>query len=91
MIHGFGGGGPVFCRMVAKMRTHFTVTMIDLLGLGGSGRPDFLSQEYEYAKNWFLDSIHEWTEKTGFAGEPFHLIGHSFGGTIAGMYAFEFP
>ena len=58
MIHGFGGGGPVFCRMAAHMRTHFSVTTIDLLGLGGSGRPDFISQDYEYATSWFLDSIH---------------------------------
>ena len=47
MIHGFGGGGPMFCKMVALMRERFSVTTIDLLGLAGSGRPDFAAREYD--------------------------------------------
>ena len=91
MIHGFGGGGPIFVKMAALMREHFRVITIDLLGLGASGRPDFEAREYEQASSWFLHSIYEWVKQTGLENEPFHLLGHSFGGFIACQYAFQYP
>ena len=91
MIHGYGGGGPIFVKMVALMREHFWVTTIDLLGLAASGRPDFQAREYDQASAWFLHSMYEWVKRAGLDHEPFHLLGHSFGGFIAGQYAYKYP
>jgi pimeloyl-ACP methyl ester carboxylesterase len=41
MIHGYGGGGAVFSKMIAHMSNYYEVITIDLLGMGASGRPDF--------------------------------------------------
>ena len=91
MIHGFGGGGPVFCKMVAKMRAYYAVTTIDLLGLGASGRPEYLAASAEEATAFFLNSIHAWSKIAYPDNETFHLLGHSFGGFIAGAYALKYP
>jgi pimeloyl-ACP methyl ester carboxylesterase len=41
MIHGFGATGSIFAKMVKDLRKKFSVTTIDLLGMGFSGRPAF--------------------------------------------------
>jgi pimeloyl-ACP methyl ester carboxylesterase len=46
LVHGFGGGGPVFCKMMAHLSQYFEVTTIDLLGLAGSGRPHYEAFDY---------------------------------------------
>ena len=37
MVHGFGGCGAVFYKMIKHLRYCFRITTIDLLGMGGSG------------------------------------------------------
>ena len=41
MIHGYGGGGAVFYKMMKHLREYFEVYTIDLLGQGMSGRPPY--------------------------------------------------
>lgn len=41
LVHGFGGCGTVFYRLIEHLRKSFRVTTVDLLGLAGSGRPSF--------------------------------------------------
>ena len=41
MIHGFGGGGAVFFKMMYHLSNYFEVIAIDLLGQGASGRPQY--------------------------------------------------
>jgi pimeloyl-ACP methyl ester carboxylesterase len=41
LVHGFGGCGVVFYRLIGHLRKSCRVTTIDLLGLAGSGRPSF--------------------------------------------------
>ena len=41
LIHGFGGCGPMFYRILGHLSKSFRVTTFDMLGLGGSGRPSF--------------------------------------------------
>ena len=41
MLHGYGGSGGLYYKMVAGLRAYFNVTMIDFLGMGCSGRPPF--------------------------------------------------
>jgi pimeloyl-ACP methyl ester carboxylesterase len=44
MVHGFGGTGMVFYRIIGVLRKYFRITTIDLLGQGASGRPNFNSK-----------------------------------------------
>ena len=89
VLHGFGGGGPVCGRMALKLRAHFRIIAIDMLGLAGSGRPDYHAFGYEKAKLWHLYSINTWVKKAAIK-EPFHITGHSFGGFIACLYALQY-
>lgn len=41
LLHGYGGGGAVFYRMVKDLASMFHVYLVDLLGMGSSGRPEF--------------------------------------------------
>lgn len=84
MIHGFGGGGAVFFKMIHHLSRFFEVITVDLLGMGASGRPDYTQMDYESTVDYFVDSLHAWAEKTNIAASgQYYLLGHSFGGYIA--------
>lgn len=94
MIHGFGGGGAVFYKMIKHLRGHFEVITIDLLGQGMSGRPDYeIKHDFDSTIAYFTDSIHAWFEQSGLGqnGEKFTLLGHSMGGLYIGHYALKYP
>ena len=38
---GYGGSAVCFFAMVDKLREEFEITMVDVLGFGCSGRPDY--------------------------------------------------
>jgi len=60
MIHGFGGTGAIFYRMIGYLRKHFRVVTIDLLGMGGSGRPPFNHTSSRDCIEYFIGSIEAW-------------------------------
>ena len=45
MVHGFGGAGAFFCRMINYLRNYFQIYTVDLLGLGCSSRPEYTAFE----------------------------------------------
>ena len=94
MIHGFGGGGAVFYKMIKHLRDHFEVVTIDLLGQGMSGRPDYeIKHNFDATMAYFTESIHAWVLQSnlGKEGEKYVLLGHSMGGMFAGHYALKHP
>ena len=64
MIHGYGGGAAVFCRMAPLLQNYFEVILIDLLGMGASGRPLFDTWDSEPAVDYFVDSMRAYIDKT---------------------------
>ena len=64
MIHGFGGGAAVFMRMAPLFQNYFEVILIDLLGMGASGRPFYDVWESEAAVAYFTESMFAFFEKT---------------------------
>ncbi len=62
--------------------------MLDLLGTGGSSRPNFNLETPEECVDFFLNSIEEWRQKMGL--NQFYLVDHSFGGYISGLYAVKY-
>ena len=95
MIHGYGGGGAVFYKMMKHLREYFDVYTIDFLGQGMSGRPPYEHKEdFDQTVEYFIESIRAWMELTGFSGPDGHkytLFGHSLGGMFTGYYALKYP
>ena len=40
LIHGYGGGGALFYKVIKPLTEYFHLILIDIIGMGGSSRPD---------------------------------------------------
>lgn len=94
MLHGYGSSGVLFYKMVADLRKHFNITLIDFLGMGCSGRPTFNTKVIntpQLATDYFIVSLEAWVIKSGYrkvvGDKGCTILGHSFGGYIASWYA----
>lgn len=61
-----------------------------LPGFGRSSRAPFYGKTVDEAESYFLNSIEEWRKEVKLDGQ-FALLGHSFGGYLAGVYALRHP
>lgn len=59
-IHGFGTTGLVYYKLIEQLRKEFRLTTIDLLGMGGSGRPKFQMKTSRDCVSYFAYSIEAW-------------------------------
>jgi pimeloyl-ACP methyl ester carboxylesterase len=66
------------------------VILIDIIGMGGSSRPEFKCKNADEADEFFVASLEHWREAMGGLS-GFILAGHSFGGYICGHYAVKYP
>jgi pimeloyl-ACP methyl ester carboxylesterase len=89
LLHGMGAGLGIWTLNMHELRKHYTVHAIDIIGFGGSSRPFFKSDDYDHIEKIFAESIDSWRQQMGI--DRFHLLGHSFGGYIAGIYALRHP
>ena len=89
LIHGYGGSGVTFFRMIEELSQEFTVYCIDLLGMGLSSRPNFTAQNTEETNDFFVESIEEWRKYIGL--KRFHIVGHSLGGYVSTCYTLKYP
>jgi len=48
MIHGFGGSGLIFYRILKHLHKKYKIYLIDLLGMGRSSRNDFPHDTFEH-------------------------------------------
>lgn len=71
--------------MAAKAQVH----LVDWLGTGLSGRPQFTCSNQEETEAWFVDSLQQWRAENGIT--KFVLVGHSLGGYLAANYALRYP
>ncbi|KAK8692006.1 hypothetical protein V6N13_075491 [Hibiscus sabdariffa] len=89
MIHGYAASQGFFFKNFDYLANHFQVIAIDMLGWGGSSRPDFKCKSTEETEAWFVDSLEEWRKAKNIS--KFILLGHSLGGYIASKYALKHP
>ncbi len=90
LVHGYGGSALMFYKMMKPLSEHFHLIMIDVLGFGGSSRPEFNIEDPDEADHFFIDFIEKWRLAMGGMTD-FVLAGHSFGGYICGLYASYYP
>lgn len=89
LLHGYCGGGAVFYKLLPSLVEKYCVYLVDLLGMGRSSRPPFYAHTVEETEQFFVQSVEEFRQEIHL--ERFVLIGHSFGGYVAGCYALAFP
>ena len=90
LVHGYGAGGGVFFRIIKDLSEHFHLYIVDMLGMGASGRPPYECTTVDEAEDFFVNSLKTWTEKIG-RKEKFFLAGHSLGGYVSSVYALRHP
>jgi pimeloyl-ACP methyl ester carboxylesterase len=92
MIHGFGGNGATFYKMIVHLMKTFRVTTMDLFGMAGSGRPPFSLTSAPDCIDFFVFSIEAWMKATRYnESENYYLLGPSLGGYLCACYALRYP
>ena len=79
--------------MMKTLSSIFCVYFIDIVGMGGSSRPDnYLRFKFspQDSIDYFVSYIEKWRIEIGDL-KDFILAGHSFGGYIAGNYTVKYP
>ena len=89
-IHGYGASGALFYPIMKGLSEHYHLILFDIIGMGGSTRWPFVCENAEDAEQYFLDSVEKWRIAMGELTD-FYLVGHSFGGYLAGLYASFHP
>lgn len=101
LIHGYAGSGAMFFRTYEKLTQHFCIFVIDLIGMGGSSRPDNYDGKNiseQESIDYFVEYIEAWRKNIPkYIGEDpeksftnFYMAAHSFGGYMAGNYALKY-
>ena len=91
LIHGYGAGGCVFFRILKDLSLYFHLYVVDMLGMGGSGRPQFAADSVTVAEDFFVNSLKIWKDKVFGIGEKVYWAGHSLGGYVSAVYALRHP
>eukprot|EP00347_Sterkiella_histriomuscorum_P015810 403355599 len=95
LVHGYGAGGMLFYRILKDLAQYFHIFVVDLLGMGSSGRPVYNCNTVEKAEDFFVNSIRQWKlklfEELGIKKEQkYYLAGHSLGGYLSSVYALKY-
>jgi pimeloyl-ACP methyl ester carboxylesterase len=40
LVHGYASSGPLYFKAIKKLTEYFCVVLMDMIGMGGSSRPD---------------------------------------------------
>ncbi|MBO0693680.1 MAG: alpha/beta hydrolase [Acidimicrobiaceae bacterium] len=86
LIHGAGflSGAHSWLGVLPQLGEHFHARAIDCLGFGPGGH---LAQPYSFG--YMVDHLREFVDVLGI--ERTHLVGHSMGGWLAVLLAYESP
>lgn len=88
LIHGYGASSALFYTVMRELSEHFHCIFFDILGMGGSTRRKFECETADEAEEYLLDSVEKW--RIAMDITDFYLVGHSFGGYLAGLYSSKY-
>ena len=63
LMHGYAGAGALFFAILKRLVSHFDVILIDMIGQGGSSRPndyDYENITPEESIKYFVDYFEKW-------------------------------
>jgi pimeloyl-ACP methyl ester carboxylesterase len=86
LLHGVGytAGGTSWYRNIGPLAADLRVLAVDLVGWGIGDR---LQQGYSFA--YLADFVREFQDALGLTSS--HVVGHSMGGWVASVFAYESP
>ncbi|KAG2470791.1 monoacylglycerol lipase ABHD6 [Polypterus senegalus] len=86
-LHGFSGDKDMWLSVVKFLPKHLHLVCVDMPGHGGTSR----SAGEDYTIEGQVKRIHQFVECIRLNRKPFHLVGTSMGGSVAGVYAALYP
>lgn len=87
MLHGFSAHKDMWLSVVKFLPKNLHLICVDMPGHEGTTR----SSLDDYSIYGQVKRIHQFVECINLNRKPFHLIGTSMGGNVAGVYAAEYP
>lgn len=81
LLHSSMSSRTQWSALIAQMEDSFRCTAVDLLGYGKSPFPDDGASAFTLAHE--VDAVNAAIAAKLAPGEPFHLVGHSYGGATA--------
>lgn len=85
LLHGWGHQSSTFAQLVPGLSDHFQVIVPDLPAFGKSAYPKS-SDDQAWDSAAYVTWLHDFITQV-IPDQPFILVGHSFGGKIAALYA----
>ncbi|XP_043934728.1 monoacylglycerol lipase ABHD6 [Protopterus annectens] len=87
MLHGFSAHKDMWLYVVKFLPKNLHLICVDLPGHGGTTR----TCADDYSIEGQVKRIHQFVDSIKLNKRPFHLVGTSMGGNIAGVYAAQYP
>lgn len=63
LVHGYGGSGALFFKIIKQICKYFCLIFVDIIGMGSSSRPsDFKHNKFNEfdCENYFNDYFEKW-------------------------------
>ncbi|CAB1422066.1 unnamed protein product [Pleuronectes platessa] len=87
MLHGFSGNKDMWLSFLKFFPKNLHIVCVDMPGHGGTSR----TSVEDYSSQGQVARIHQFVQSIGLDKRPFHLLGISMGGQVAGVYAACYP
>ncbi|KAG8128145.1 hypothetical protein E2320_015003 [Naja naja] len=87
MLHGFSADKDMWLFVIKFLPKNLHLICVDMPGHEGTTR----SSLDDYSTYGQMKRIHQFVECINLNRKPFHLIGISMGGNVAGVYAAQYP
>uniref|UniRef100_A0A667XUW2 acylglycerol lipase n=1 Tax=Myripristis murdjan TaxID=586833 RepID=A0A667XUW2_9TELE len=87
MLHGFSAHKDTWLSVVKYLPKHLHILCVDMPGHEGTTR----TNTDDYSVQGQVRRIHQFVEAIRLNRKPFHLVGTSMGGNVAGVYAACYP
>lgn len=86
LLHGFSANKDMWLHMVKYLPRSQHVVCVDMPGHDGTSR----TNAEDYCIEGQVKRIHQFVQSVRLNRRPFHLVGTSMGGNVAGVYAARF-
>ncbi|XP_061114903.1 monoacylglycerol lipase ABHD6b [Conger conger] len=87
LLHGFSAHKDMWLSVVKFLPKHLHLLCVDMPGHAGTSRT--CADDYSILGQ--VRRIHQFVESVRLNKKPFHLVGTSMGGSVAGVYAARYP
>ncbi|XP_041837125.1 monoacylglycerol lipase abhd6-A-like [Melanotaenia boesemani] len=87
LLHGFSATKDMWLPVINYLPRDQHVVCVDMPGHEGTSR----TSAEDYSIQGQVNRIHQFVQSIGLDKRPFHLVGTSMGGNVAGVYAACFP